>query len=102
MAADSGRNEKRFVDMFPDLMENIQLKLLDYAKVLKQGAAGSTLAQSGVTPKKVKLEILTEDGYPLVPRLIDKGDLKKDDLEDLLRRYLNAHYSRFEISVADR
>lgn len=94
MAADSGCNERRFVDMFPELMRNVQLNLIEYAKLLKREAAGSNLAQPPLPVAKHKLDIPTEDGFPVMPGPGDIDGLKKDDLEELLRRYLNAHYSK--------
>jgi hypothetical protein len=45
----------------------------------------------GVIPAAMSIEI-TPEGFPVLPA-VSFENLKKDDLEDLIRNYLNIHYS---------
>ena len=84
-----GSNQRRFIDMYSDHADDIQRKLLEYTKLLQHP---TDLAAPSHRPD---LDIQTENGFPLIPPLVENIDQKKEELEDLLRRYLNAHYSTF-------
>ena len=55
------------------------------------GQSTSPTGTSSGAGRKGKRDMDTVDGYPVMPEVDDK-DLK-EDLEDLLRRYLTAQYS---------
>jgi hypothetical protein len=92
MAANAGNSERRFIDLHADLVQNVQLKVFDYAKLLISG---------GMTPdpgypaqnRQALIDLDTEDGYPLMPDVGEMTSMKKEDLRNLLRRYLTEQYS---------
>ena len=92
MAANAGNSERRFIDLYADLVQNVQLKVFNYAKLLISG---------GMTPdpgypaqnRQALIDLDTEDGYPLMPDLGEMTSMKKEDLRNLLRRYLTEQYS---------
>jgi len=93
MAADAGKSERKFIDLYPDLVQNLQLKLFDYTRLLNTG---------GVTPdpedpaptREALIDIETQDGYPVMPDLGATTTVKKEQLRDLLRQYLTEQYSK--------
>lgn len=98
MAAHVGQHRKPFLDAYPELTMGLQLKFLDYVKMLLEPMANGTMEASRESPgqasgtvMKAKMELGTEDGFPVMPEVNEK--LLKDDLEDLLRHYLTAQYS---------
>jgi hypothetical protein len=109
MAANAGRNQRSFIDMHEELTTTLQLKLMEYVKLLDPVDNGTGNAPAGTRPsgthslpngevagtksavrgKDRHLE--TEDGWPVMPE-VSENELK-DGLEDLLRKYLTAQYS---------
>jgi hypothetical protein len=89
MAANMGSHQRRFIDMYSDQADDIQRKLLEYTKLLQHPN------ELAVPSNRPDLDIQTENGFPLMPPLMENIEQKKDELEELLRRYLNAHYSKF-------
>lgn len=97
MAANAGQNRVPFIDVYEELTTNFQKKFLDYAKLVLDPTGGTFPTTTNVHPsgqhsKNGKHEMETEDGYPVMPE-VARTD-RKDDLEDLLRRYLTAQYSK--------
>jgi hypothetical protein len=119
MAKHAGRHKRSFIDTYENLIENIQVKLLDYVKLLLQSPADKTptpppansgpnasqqpLATSNIqvplqrnlgSPVKGRnnLEIETIEGFPCMPRVTDNSELKKEIVEDIMRTYLSMHY----------
>jgi hypothetical protein len=93
MAADAGKAERRFIELYPDLVKDLELKMFDYVKLLNGGGVAPDPAD--VLPTRqgpVNLE--TEDGYPLMPELGETPSLKKEHMRDLLRQYLTEQYSK--------
>ncbi|KAF8816598.1 hypothetical protein BYT27DRAFT_7248035 [Phlegmacium glaucopus] len=82
----------RFLDIFEKQVDDIQRKMIDYVKLLKRPSTNQPIIQSAIPRLRSDLDIQTKDGYPLMPPVDDNIELKKEELEDLLRRYLNAHY----------
>lgn len=123
MAVNAGQRRPPFIDIHDELTTTMQKKLLEYAKTLldptdtgsgTQGGAPQAMqsstqpspteggadsgksgrsGRSGRFKKRVgHLSLETEDGYPVMP-VVGATDLK-EDLEDLLRGYLAAQYSK--------
>ena len=79
MAANSGKLERRFIDLYPDLAENVQLKLFDYARLLqRQAEPAESGGPSSICRRLIALD--TEDGYPVMQELGARETLKKEDL----------------------
>jgi len=92
MAANAGNSERRFIDLYADLVQNVQLKVFDYAKLLNR--VWVTPEPDHPLPNRQELiNVETEDGYPLMPDLGEMTSMKKEDLRNLLRRYLTEQYS---------
>jgi hypothetical protein len=89
MAKHKGSNERRFIDLYDSQVCDLQRKMFDYLKLLYKP---TVMAKRIDRPDLV---IRTESGFPLMPDSMDDIDQKKLELEDLLRRYLNAQYSKF-------
>ena len=106
MSAYMGKHQKPFVDTYADLTRSIQLKLMEYLKPLLDPLqnTSSTPSQNMAQPPVIllgnilgmltnsKLSIERQDGFPVMPDVNDKA--LKENLEDLVRRYLTAHYSK--------
>lgn len=100
MAANAGMHQESFIAKHATLMLEVQKHLLDYVKDLLQES--SLTPAPNVNPtipqpvlRKEARELGTEKGFPIMPA-IDGGErIKKEELEDLLRRYLGAQYSKF-------
>lgn len=82
-----GMNGRRFFDIYGDLVDGIQRKMIEYIKYLQPT---STIDPSISRPD---LLITTKDGYPWLPEPSDGIEQKKGELENLIRTYLNNHYS---------
>jgi hypothetical protein len=92
MAVFAGIRERRFIDIYSDQVDEIQRHLFEYIKLL----LSSTPIQTDTTctqRARPDLIITTKDGYPWIPPVLDDVEQKKDELETLLRQYLNMHYS---------
>jgi hypothetical protein len=96
MAANAGRHLRRFIDTHEEQTNALGIQLLEYAKTLLKPAANGTQNENvptgNVNVPTARLDLATQDGYPVMPAVTTK-DLK-DTLEDLLRRYLAAQYSK--------
>jgi hypothetical protein len=101
MAATVKQHKQRFIDMYADIWENLQVKLLEYVKQLLQTDPASTpTAASGLPQETTPMSAVKQglahmemrDGFPIMPAVIF-DELKKEDYEDVLRQYLTAHYS---------
>ena len=97
MAAHAKIHQKRFVDLHSELVHDIQVKLIDYVKLLQHGSTGVPSTQPPKAVEHHKHYLATEDGYPIIPRLPDKDNVKKDELEEIIRRYLSAQYSTYKL-----
>ena len=104
MATYSNIAQKSFIDTYPELIESIQVKLLEYVKSLQGVRATSTplpTAQSMPAYPRSKAcheyEVEFTDGWPKMPLVTESDKLKKGPLEDLIRRYLTAQYSKSNV-----
>jgi hypothetical protein len=93
MAGYIGCNNRKFFEIYGDQVETIQRKLVDYIKLL-QPSTTNQLISSNIPRPRPDLDISTKDGYPWMPPVGDDIEQKKDELENLLRRYLNDQYSK--------
>ena len=77
--------------MYETEITNLQRKLKDYVKNMEDTSRGrqGTVVE---TLDRPDLAIKTENGYPVMPPVSDGIDQKKKELEELIRRYLAAHY----------
>jgi hypothetical protein len=92
-----------FIDTYEELTTTLQVKFLDYTKLVLEPPTGETVptATEGRTAdgnvhgskqrKRGKRDLQSQDGCPIMPE-VDDTDLK-EDLEDLLRCFLTAQYS---------
>ena len=99
MAGYMGNNECRFIDIYANQVDDIQRKMIEYAKLLQRAMATHPVNDSTNPNRRADMEIQTQAGYPVTPPVIDGVEQRKEELEDLLRRYLNAHYSERFSSV---
>lgn len=73
---------------------------MDYVKHLREirnREAQNIDGQPSVTPREKITIKITDEGYPGLPTELQFEDLSKDDLTGILRSYLNAHYSTFNL-----
>ena len=89
MAGNIGCSGPRFFDTYENEVNIIQRKMVEYIKMLQP----SPTSQPNLT--RPDLLITTKDGYPWLPPTIDDTDQKKEELEKLLRSYMNDHYSEY-------
>ena len=89
MAGNMGSSGPRFFDTYENEVDIIQRKMVEYIKMLQPSAT------SQPNLSRPDLRITTKDGYPWLPPTIDGTDQKKEELEKLLRAYMNDHYSEF-------
>lgn len=83
-----GSKKRKFVDIHGEHVEGLVRKTIEYIKMLQPSTSNDDLQRP-----RLDLVISTKDGYPWMPPLEDKIELKKDELEKLSRQYLNDHYS---------
>jgi hypothetical protein len=71
-------------------------KFLDYVKSGRLEAADPQIAdQRQAEPEPEPLEIrMTNDGFPIIPKVVMEKDLKKGEWEALLRGFLTQHYCK--------
>lgn len=95
MAENIGVRTASFVQLNIDTLKPLQRLFGEYMKDLdrlrKHIGSGDIPVPMLVRPAK-EIVGITDNGFPLLPD-ISFIDMKKDQLEDLLRTYLNAHYS---------
>ena len=89
MAGNMGSSGPRFFDTYENEVNIIQRKMVEYIKMLQPSSTSQT------NLSRPDLLITTKDGYPWLPETIDGTEQKKEELEKLLRAYLNDHYSEF-------
>jgi hypothetical protein len=89
----AGRN---FAEQNEDLIIQMTRKFLDYAKSARLEAADPQVADRRQTePEAEPVEIhMTNDGFPIIPKLVMESDLKKSEWETLLRAFLTQHYCK--------
>ena len=87
MASYIGSNRRRFFDIYEDQVEIIQRKMVEYIKTLQPSASQEP------NSSRTNLVISTKNGHPWLPPLLDGIEPKKEELEKLLRIYMNAQYS---------
>jgi hypothetical protein len=94
MAANANKSEKRFGNMYPQLVKDIQRKMIDYVKLLTQAHTVIT-ATATRTSTAADTQLETENGYPKVPHFLPEEKVTKDQAEGIMRRYLTAEYSGY-------
>lgn len=93
MAYHAGTQERRFIDVYSDQVDEIQRNLYEYIKLLR--SSGANLPNTSQAQQvRSDLIVTTIDGYPWMPPVLDDVEQKKDELETLLRQYMNMHYSK--------
>jgi hypothetical protein len=87
----AGRN---FAEKNEALVIEMTRKFLDYAKSAQLEAADTQIAdQRQAEPEAEPMEIrMTNDGFPIIPKVVMERDLKKNEWETLLRAFLSQHY----------
>jgi len=89
----AGRN---FAEQNEALVIGMTRKYLDYVKSAWLEAADPQTADQRQTepePEPEQLEIrITNDGFPIIPKVVMERDLKKSEWEALLRGFLTQHY----------
>jgi hypothetical protein len=82
-----------FVMVYKDQVQSLQRHLGEYIKHLHRikvsQLTGATLNEEGATELSIKT---TSQGFPILPD-VNLANLKKDDLEQLMRNYVGIHYS---------
>ncbi|KAF8804320.1 hypothetical protein BYT27DRAFT_7213959 [Phlegmacium glaucopus] len=92
-----------FADMHKDKIDELKRHLMDYVKSLQQmtGLVSDAEARdSRALPPEWQVQI-TEDGYPRVPHPVPLEDLRKGELDEVLRSYLGWHYSVYYHMLLD-
>lgn len=87
MAGYMGSSGPRFFDTYENEVDIIQRKMVEYIKALQPS---STIQENLSRPD---LRITTKDGYPWLPQSIEGIEQKKEELENLVRAFMNEHYS---------
>jgi hypothetical protein len=75
-----------------ELTNTLQTTFLEYVKGFLEPTENKR-DMSGQGSKRGKRDMETRDGFPVMPEVNDSD--RKEDLEDLLRRYLTAQYSEW-------
>lgn len=113
MVMHAGRYEQRFADKYSDVTNGILVKLIAYVKsLLEGGGSGGTGAAGGpetgglaigdlvgcstAAAKKRKYTIESREGFPVMPEVTEDAHLRKADVEDVMRQYLNLQYCKSE------
>lgn len=83
-----------FAEQNEALVIEMTRKFLDYVKSARLEAADPQIAdQRQARPGPEPLEIrMTNDGFPIIPKVVMERDLKKSEWEALLRGFLTQHY----------
>ena len=109
MAIHANSRQRQFTESYPTLFDNIQVKMIEYVKSLLEGSAslpgngndpaGGVVGAAGNRPAgrvKPVTQFESSEGFPIMPKLLDDDEkLKKGELEDVMRQYLNIQYSEF-------
>lgn len=85
-----------FLDQHPDIVQNTKYALANYVKGLAGSLAGDSIGNNH-DPDVIlhpHLQIRTDaDGWPIL-RQTAWADLRKQDLEKIVRHYLQKQYSK--------
>ena len=92
-----GVNAEKFIKLHDGPVTDLQRQFGKYIKDLdKIKQSGIFLASEPAPHESVKPKIeKTPNGYPIAPEINEQ--LRKDELEELLRIFLSIHYSKFHI-----
>lgn len=100
MAANVKKNKRQFIDTYPELVENVEVKLLPYVQDLLGQGVATSMAVEEISESTIPRLAFTkgqqlafEDGFPVMVDVSSDEKMKKDDYEDLLRQYLTEQYS---------
>ena len=93
MAGHMGNTTRRFFDVYDELVDNVQHKMVEYIKTLQPS---SNIHQNLTRPD---LLVSSNNGYPWMPPSVGDIDRKKNELEKLVRTYLNNHYSELSFDI---
>jgi len=87
-----GISASQFVNQHKDKIDEMKRLLLDYIKGLRQASARNDAERTSQSPADfIKIN---DNGYPILPDNLYFDNLRKTDLEELLRTYLGWHYSK--------
>lgn len=70
----------------------MQRKFLDFSKSARLEAAESDDTNAESTEVEIRM---TDDGFPIIPKVVIERDLRKAEWEKLLRAFLVQHYCEF-------
>lgn len=106
MAANVKKNKRQFIDTYPELVENVEVKLLPYVQDLLGQGVATSMAVEEISESTIPRLAFTkgqqlafEDGFPVMVDVSSDEKMKKDDYEDLLRQYLTEQYSELQATV---
>jgi hypothetical protein len=85
-----------FAEQNEALVIEMTRKFLDYVKSARLEAADPQIAdqrhaEPGPEPEQLEIR-MTNDGFPIIPKVVMEKDLKKSEWEALLRGFLTQHY----------
>lgn len=89
-----GAPGQSFADLHRDKINEIKRNLMDYVKGIRQAVQDSAGRPSSPPPNNIEVSI-TDNGYPVLPSCLHQDNLSKGILTQILRAYLNAHYSEY-------
>ena len=94
-----GISASQFVNQHKDKIDEMKRLLLDYIRGLRQASARNDAERTSHSPADfIKIN---DNGYPVLPDNLYFDNLRKTDLEELLRTYLGWHYSKHCVNCED-
>jgi hypothetical protein len=92
----------KFSELHKDKVDEMKRLLINYVKGLREAmfsmnrntANGEPAAAAATAHSPDDLEVkITDDGFPLIPTAVQFDNLRKGELDSILRSYLECHYS---------
>lgn len=81
------------MDKFRAEVLQMQRQIIEYIKEVIRPITNAPPVPSGATPPRPDLDIKLVDGWPWLPEPLPNVRQTGDELERLIRTYLNTHYS---------
>lgn len=97
MASNIGVSIKFFHAMFPDVVQELMNKIINYILCLQQSVTPDPTGQIQTTiPLRPDLYIaIDSDRFPILPAMVLSGVIqRKHKLEHIIHTFLNLHYSK--------